>query len=130
MNAEAHLQEAYREWRRLAEAEGEGIRTRNWNLVRDCQDALQKLQPQIIQHAQAAQEEWSRTGADRESREQSLRATVSELVAIESHNNSLLNSARHAARARLDHLEQAGRTLRQVRNSYARPSTAAWTSLS
>ena len=129
MNAETHLQEAYREWRRLAEAEGEGIRTSNWSLVDDCQKALQQLQHQLIRHTQEAQEEWARTGSDPAAHQQNLCATVSELIRIESHNNSLLDSVRQKAQMQLGRLEQAGRTLRQVRRSYSPSHSAAWQSL-
>jgi len=49
MSAGHELQNAYQEWRRIAEAEGEAMRQRNWPAVAECQNALEKLQPRIVQ---------------------------------------------------------------------------------
>ena len=130
MSADSQLRDAYKEWRRLAETEGEAIRSGNWLLVADCQNALQQLQPQILDHMQDAQEEWSRLGLDRAAKEKSFRAIVAELIEIERRNNASLDAARQASLAQFAQLEQAGRTLRQVQRSYAPPPSSAWTSFS
>jgi hypothetical protein len=130
MSAVHKLQDAYTEWRRLAETEGEAIRTRNWPLVADCQKALQQLQPQISHYLQDAQQEGTRLGLDCAAKEKSLRAVVAELIEIEQRSNTRLEVMRRDAQARLGQLEQAGRTLRQVQRSYAPAHPTAWTSLS
>jgi hypothetical protein len=130
MSAENQLQDAYREWRRLAETEGDAIRNRNWPLVSDCQNALEQLQPQIVRFTQQAQEEWTRLGADRAGQEKSFRAMVAELIEIESRNKELLDQVRHEAQSRFGQLSQASHTLRQVQRSYAPAQPTAWTSFS
>jgi hypothetical protein len=130
MSAENQLQDAYREWRRLAETEGDAIRNRNWPLVSDCQNALQQLQPQIVRHTQQAQAEWTRLGAGRAGKEKSFRAMVLELIEIESRNKELLDQVRQVAQTRLGQLSQASHTLRQVQRSYAPAQPTAWTSFS
>jgi hypothetical protein len=130
MSADHQLQAAYKEWRRLAETEGDAIRSSNWLLVADCQNALQQLQPQIIHHIQDAQEEWSRLGMDRATREDVFRGMVAELIEVERRNNASLNSVRQAALAQFSQLEQASHNLRQVQRSYAPAPPAAWSSFS
>jgi hypothetical protein len=130
MSADNRLQDAYKEWRRLVETEGEAIRSGNWLLVADCQTALQRLQPQILAHIQDAQEEWARLGLDRAAREQGFRSVVTELIEIERRNNASLNAVRETALAQFAQLEQNGRTLRQVQRSYAPAPSSAWSSLS
>jgi hypothetical protein len=132
MSAEQQLHEAYKEWRRLSETEGEAIRTRNWLLVADCQKALQQLQPLIFRHTGAAQEEWTRLGLDRAARENQLRTLVTELIEIESRNRELLQRMQQEAQAQVGQLERASHTLRQVQRFYAPPASqpAAWTSFS
>ena len=44
MNAENELLNAYRGWHRLARAEAKAIRTRNWDLLADCQLAITDFQ--------------------------------------------------------------------------------------
>jgi hypothetical protein len=130
MSADTQLQDAYQEWRRLAEAEGEAIRTSNWTAVHDCQAALQQLQPRIIRCTDEAQQEWTRLGADRSSKEKDLRSVVSGLIELEWRNNALLNVLNQAAKAEMGELEQAGQNLRRVQRSYAPARPAAWTSFS
>lgn len=130
MNADQHLQAAYSEWQRLAEAEGEAIRLRNWPRVADCQEALLKLQPEIIRRTQAAQAEWARRGLDPAVQQEGLRAVIAGLIKIESQNNSLLDDLRRTAQEHLSHLERASRTLRRVHRSYAPVGLANWQSFS
>jgi hypothetical protein len=130
MSADAQLQDAYQEWRRLAEAEGEAIRASNWTVLHDCQSALQRLQPRIIRWTEEAQQEWQRLGADRSSKEQDLRTVISGLIEIEWRNNALLNVLYQAAKAESSELDQAGHNLRRVQRSYTQSPPAAWTSFS
>ncbi len=118
------------EWRRLAETEGEAIRTRDWALVTDCQQALERLQPQMSRHIQKAREEWKQLGLDSAEKERVVHALVIELIEIESRNQTLLNSLQQDAQSRLHQLRQASRTLRRVQSSYAQARPGAWTSLS
>ena len=124
------LQEAYKEWRRLAETEGEAIRSGNWPMVEACQKALQQLQPVILRHTQAVQSEWKRSRVNRPEKENQVREAIADLIRLESRNNALLQSVRQAARAQIERLEQTGRVLRQVQRFYAPSRPAAWTSFS
>ncbi len=131
MSADAQLQDAYQEWRRLAEAEGEAIRTSNWGVLSDCQRALQQLQPRIIRWTEEAHQEWNRQGLDRSSKEQELRTVIAGLIEIEWRNNALLNVLYQSAKSEQAELDQAGHNLRRVQRSYAPPSqAAAWNSFS
>ena len=120
MNHDAALQNIYREWQRLAEAEGEAIRTGNWPAVADCQHAMEQLQSRITACGDRV----------RAANDTTLRATVNELIEMERRNNVLLDLARHSARMQLDKLSEAGRILRRVQRSYAPKPDAAWTSFS
>ena len=130
MTAEHQLQDAYREWRRLAEAEGEAIRAGNWMLVCDCQTALKELQPRIIRFTGEAQSEWDNPGVDRPTKENHLRETVKSLIELEWRNNSLLDVRRQSAMAEFEELNRARRALRRVQRSYAPAQASGWNSFS
>ena len=127
---EAQLLEAYQDWRRLAELEGEAIRTRDWTLMADCQQKLSALQSRIIQFTSQARDEWRRTGADLTLKEENLRQTVSSLVELEMQNSSALSAARETARAQLDQLDVARQNLKRVHRSYSSTSPAVLNSFS
>ena len=130
MSADSDLQSAYQEWHRLAEAEGEAIRSGDWLRVSDCQDALQQLQPRIIRAADLARQEWNHAGADPVEKENRVRATVRSLIELEWRNQALLDVHRRDAQEEMNRLEEAGRTLSRVRRIYAPVRPAAWTSFS
>jgi hypothetical protein len=125
MKADHPLADACKEWRRLAQAEGEAIRTLNWPLALDCQQALQQLQPRMLRQIEAARQEGSQPGVDRAAREESFRAAVAELIDLETRNSTLLDHVRQTGRSQLSQLEHAGRTLRRVKHSYLAHDPAA-----
>ena len=118
LNAERDLFAACREWRRLAEAEGEAIRTRNWELCSACQNALQLLRERITALLPAARAEWSRPGGDGATRQQAFDDTLRRLIELERRNQTLIQSLREAARAKLQQLNEAKIKLKQLRRSY------------
>jgi hypothetical protein len=128
--ADAALHEAYQEWRRLAELEGEAIRARNWTTTADCQRHLSALQPRIIRLREQAREEWKRAGADIMARENKLRAIISGLIELESRNSSSLDEARAIAQEKREELGLAGQNLKRIQRSYAPASPAVWNSFS
>jgi len=130
MNAERQLTEAYKEWRHLAEVEGEAIVARNWLLVAASQKALQHLQERISRLSPIARQEWSNAAGDRTVRQQALDAMIQELIGLERRNQTLLNALCEAARVKLGQLGQAGRSLQQIRRSYGSSQAAAWVSFS
>jgi hypothetical protein len=119
MNTDRDLEHSYREWRRLAEAEGEAIRAGNWMLVFDCQNALRQLQPRIIRQTEAARQEWAALGLDAEAMECEMDTMIHSLIELESRNNSLIDARRCLAQEELAKLEQASLTLRRIQRSYA-----------
>jgi len=127
---EKALFEAYQEWCRLAEREGEGIRTRNWTLVADCQNRLEALQARIIRLTSDARAEWRRTGADFAQKESSLRQTVSSLMELERANSASLSAAKENIRAQLDQLDAVRQNLRRVERTYSSVASAGWHSFS
>jgi hypothetical protein len=130
VNAETQLQDALQEWQRLAEAEGEAIRVSNWALVAECQKALRDLRPKLNEFTRTAREEWASLGAQARSKQDALRLALGGLIEIESRNYARLTALRQSAESRLEQLESASRTLRQVRRSYSSAAPAAWTSFS
>ncbi len=123
------LQKAFREWHRLARAEGEAIRTGNWPLVADCQNALQQLQPRILRCLEEARQECARPGVDSHENE-GIRTLIAELIEIENQNNALLHTLRGTLQTQLGQLEQSGHTLRQIQRSYAPARPPVWSSFS
>lgn len=130
ITADAALLEAYQDWRRLAELEGEAIRTHDWTMMTDCQNHLSALQPRIIRLTALAREEWQHAGADRTDKENNLRRIVSSLVEVELQNSSSLTTAKEFARKQVDGLESARQNLKRVQRSYSPMSPAVWNSFS
>ena len=130
MNPERDLTEAYQEWRRLAETEGEAIGAGDWGLVSASQKALQHLQERISRISQAAREEWSKSECSRTVKEGILNATIQELVKLQQRNQTLLNAIQEATRLKLNQLGRAGQNLKQIQRSYDSGRPAAWTSFS
>ena len=119
MNAERELLHAYGEWRRLAEAEGKAIQSRNWPLLADCQHAIQDFQTHVSRLTLDARDEWKRAGDDRVEKEKSIQPLVNELIAITRQNHALLSAARNTAQHRLGELGEAGVNLKRLHRSYA-----------
>jgi hypothetical protein len=130
MRAEQALLEAYAEWHRLAEAEGNAIHLRDWNFLLECQEVIKKIQPLVTQLTLAAREEWKKSGADCAAKEKIIHATVWELIELGRRNQMLLQAARAAAQAKREELEQASRNLKRLQASYVSARPAEWTSFS
>jgi len=130
MTSEAELLDAYQDWRRLAELEGEGIRTRDWTLVADCHKKLSALQSRIIRLTNQARDEWRRTGADLAKKENNLQQTVSSLIELEMQNSSSLTAAKEATRTQLDQADVIRQNLKRVHRTYSSTGPAVWNSFS
>jgi hypothetical protein len=128
--AEVQLLEAYQDWSRLAELEGEGIRARDWTLVANCQKKLSALQSRLIRLTDQARNEWHRNGADLAQKENNLRQTVSSLVELEMRNSSSLTAAKETTRAQMDELDVARQNLKRVHRTYSQTEPGAWNSFS
>ena len=130
MAHEIALFEAYQDWRRLAELEGEGIRASDWTVVADCQKRLAALQTRLVRLTSDAREEWRRTGADLAQKENNLRQTVSALMELEMANSASLSAAREIARLQLNQLDGARQNLKRVERTYSSVGSAGWNSFS
>lgn len=130
MNANCDLKDSYREWRRLAEAEGEAIRAGNWMLVFDCQNALRQLQPRITRQSDAARKEWAALGLDTQTMENDLKNIIHSLIELERRNNSLIHARRALGQEELAKLEMASLALKRIQRSYAPTVPASWNSVS
>lgn len=128
MAHEKALFEAYQDWRRLAELEGEGIRTRDWTLVSDCQNRLEALQARIIRLTSDARAEWRRTGADLGQKERKLRETVSGLVELERANSVSLSAAKETTGEQLNQIDSVRQNLKRVERTYSSVGSAGWNS--
>jgi hypothetical protein len=130
MSADHELTEAYQEWRRLAESEGQAIQACNWSLLAACQKALQNLQLRITKISSAARSEWKKMGVARKKREEQINATIYELIELEKRNNTLLKSIRETTQERLEQLDCAGKNLKRIHRSYSSESPIGWSSFS
>lgn len=130
MSAEKALLDAYREWRRLARAGSKAIRLRNWTLLAECQDVIQKLQPRITHLTREARNEWLQSKVDLAAGEKKIHQAVYELIELVKSNKSMLQAAREAARSQRQQMEQASQNLKRLQRSYAAVRPAAWTSFS
>ena len=130
MNADHELTEAYQEWRRLAEAEGQAIQSCNWGLLAACQKALEHLQTRITSISKAARAEWKKMGVARKQREEQINTTIYQLIELEKRNNTLLRSIRETAQQRLEDLDQAGKNLKRIHRKYSGESHVGWSSFS
>jgi hypothetical protein len=118
MNAESELLRAYREWRRLAQAETKAIQTRNWSLLSDCHFAIQEYQSLVSGLTRAARAEWQRAGCDLPAKQKNLQALVADLAEVTRQNQALLQATVARARKQLDGLGEAGRNLKRLRRAY------------
>jgi hypothetical protein len=118
MNAENELLNAYRDWHRLVRAEAKAIRTRNWDLLADCQLAINDYQALTTRLSEEARAEWERAGFDIAVREAGIRVFIQELIELTRQNQALLQSAKHEAMARIDELGDATRNFRRLRHAY------------
>ena len=130
MNAETELTEAYQEWRRLAESEGQAIQGCDWSLLAACQKALANLQQKITRLSQAAKNEWEKSGSARKAKEKKINDTIHELIALEQRNDTLLKSVRETARQQLERLDRSGQNLKRLHRSYSGETPLAWFSYS
>ncbi|MFO1487716.1 MAG: hypothetical protein U1F65_04490 [Verrucomicrobiota bacterium] len=130
MSADHELNEAYQEWRRLAEAEGQAIQTCNWSLLSACQKALQNLQGRITTLSAAARAEWKKLGAAQKQREEQVNATIFQLIELEKRNNTLLKAIRETTHQRLEQLDRAGKNLKRVHRMYSSDAPVGWSSFS
>jgi hypothetical protein len=117
LKAGRDLLEACREWRRLAEAEGEAIRTGNWGLCAAAQKALQHLRERMTALMPAARAEW-KAAADRAARMQAFDDNLRQLIILERRNQTLLQSVRAAAHEKIQQLNHAKIKLKQLRHAY------------
>jgi len=127
---EKALLEAYEDWRRLTELEGEGIRARDWTLVTDCQNRLATLQTRMIRLTSDARAEWRRTGTDLSEKESHLRQTVSSLMELEMANSASLSAAKEPACLKMNQLDSARQNLKRVERTYSSTGSAGWNSYS
>jgi hypothetical protein len=130
MTADTSLNEAYKDWQKLAEQESEAIRERDWLRVSDYQNRLKALQPRIIRLTALARQEWQQKGLDRAAKEADLRKMISGLIEIEGQNSSALATAKEGAREKLDQLDLARQNLKRVQRSYSTAYLAVWNSFS
>jgi hypothetical protein len=130
MSAEQALFEAYRKWRRLARAAHRAIGKRDWAFLFECQNIVQRIQPVISNLTEEARKEWKRQKADGKVKEERLRVVITELIGLLESNQKLLCNCRMMALSKREELEQVGRNLKRLQNSYILRRPSAWTSFS
>lgn len=112
------------EWRRLAEAEGQAIRSGNWPFVADCQAALARLRARIDELTINAR------STDSCPARVPHRSTVLELIELQSRNLAALQQRREKLSSHIESLARSGRNLRGIQRSYAPAGPGAWSSYS
>jgi hypothetical protein len=130
MSAERALFSAYREWRRVAKAAHRAIHKRDWKFLLECQRVIQGIQPHISNLTREARNEWRLKKADGGVKEERLRAVISELAGLVESNQKLLQLCRVQALSKRAKLEEAGRNLKRLQNSYVSARLPAWSSFS
>ncbi len=130
MSAEQALFDAYRQWRRLARAGSLAIQKRDWPFLMECHGAVRCLQPSISRLRQQVREQWRQSPTDCSIKEKELNGLILETMEILASNKKLLQAARGVARSEWEKLQQAGRNLRRLRDSYNRPRSSRWSSFS
>lgn len=118
------VEEGCAEWRRLALAEGEGIRAGDWTLVAECQSALRRLQTSLGPRLERARGRWAEPEVQREKNEIELRATLASLQEIERQNLRCLAARRRRLSEQVGQSLQSSRNLRRLQESYAAGTTA------
>jgi hypothetical protein len=130
MSAEHALFNAYAEWRRLARAAHRAICKRDWTFLLECQRVIRGIQPNITKLTLEARNEWKQPKVDGAIKEEKLRAVISELKGLLGSNQKLLEACRNRALSEREKLEQAGRNLKRLQNSYVSARSSAWASFS
>lgn len=130
MKAENALLDAYAEWRRLAEAATQAIRSRNWPFVLECQKVIRQLQPRINQLTLQAKSEWQRAGKDPVAAGKKVHATILELINLVESNKALISSVKSSAKLEQQQRQQAVQNLKRLQQSYAAVHRTAWSSFS
>jgi hypothetical protein len=119
------LQDLFREWRRLAEAEGDAIRTGNWSLAGDCQRALAKLRSGLDRLRRPADASSQGQTEDPGICSDYLRHEFNCLIQIERQNLATLEVRRAKLSDLLAQADKSRRILRQLRSSYSPSPTAS-----
>jgi hypothetical protein len=125
MNARDVIAQFLDQWLQLTQRESQAIQQADWAELTKLQAAKAALQPPL----RATLADWNNAnrieGRPDES-EMFFRAAVDNLLALETRNIELLTARRQNALERKCLIEQAGRNLRLVRQSYARKPAMAW----
>jgi hypothetical protein len=111
------------EWRRLAEAQGEGIRAGNWSFVAECEKTIARLQSSSHHLRQRA----NPAGVPSKP---SHRSTVLDLIALQQRNLATLQQRREILSNQIENLTRTSRNLRGIQRSYSPPGSTGWSSYS
>jgi hypothetical protein len=128
-DAENAVLKALGEWRRLVEAEGQAILTRNWRALRDCHLSLQELQGDLSVQTQAARQIWRQLGPEGQKRHETFRSIILELTDLHHRNKAWLGSRKEQVARQINQLDSTNSNLRRIRHSYASSGQAEWSSL-
>ena len=125
MKAEQELLATYRDWHRIARAEAKAIRTRNWDLLADCQIAIKDFQTLAARLTSEARQEWERAGADCAEKTRHVQVFINDLIEITRQNQAMLRQAKEAAHLQLEQISEAGRNLKLLHRSYGNMAVTA-----
>jgi len=130
MNAEQALFDAYREWYRLAKAGQKAIGRRDWGFLMESQNITRSIQASVSTLTQEVRSKWRQQNIDGSTKQKRLHELIFKLTETLESNKKLLGKVRTNLRCEQEKLDQAGRNLRRLQNSYATSRPPAWMSFS
>jgi hypothetical protein len=113
MDRRQHIGAILKQWLEMTHAESQAIQTGDWRALRNIHAAKAELRLPLGQ----AVEQW-REENPAEAAANPFRAEVTQLLALETQNSSLLAARKQRAHQKKRLLEQALFNLRRVRSSY------------
>lgn len=114
MGSQNRLASLYEEWRLMSEAEGEAIRTSEWQQVHLYQNTKAELQAKIVD----ATQELNATTFSAEEIRQQFQPVLEHLISLEIRNNDLLGNERSQLESERDQLGKNQHNLRQIKSAY------------
>ena len=118
MNAEHDLIEAYHEWRRLADAVGEGIAAGDWNRVAAGQRAIVELQKRISGLSPQVRAERTQAGPAGAIKETILDQLIEDLMILTRRHQAALAERKQMAWRQLEQTGVVSRNLKRIKSSY------------
>lgn len=116
MSSRRQLASLYEEWRLMSEAEGDAIRSSEWQRVNYCQNTKAELRSKIL----AAIEGADGNQRNAEALRHHFRPVLEHLISLEVRNGEWLAVERQKLVREQEALNRRQRSIRQIQGSYGR----------